>query len=83
MSGKGLPLDDNDGDGRRFAVRQGDERAHAPELFEALTGWTMQAKFGCTVAPCENLDVAPSNAARELVPGERLVRCLLRGQADR
>ena len=42
MSGKGLPLDDDDRYRGRFAVGERDERVDPAELLESLSGRAMQ-----------------------------------------
>src|SRR4029078_7186840 len=83
MSGKGLPLDDNHGHRGRFAVRERHESAGCAELFEALESRAVQPQLRRAVAARQHLDVPPSDAARELVAGKRLIGRLFGGQSDR
>ena len=79
MSGKGLPFDDDDRDRRRLAMCQRHEGTRALQLLEALKGWAVESKLGCSIPPCKDLDISPADSPSELVPRERLVRRELAG----
>src|SRR4029079_14552748 len=83
MPGKGLPLDDDDRNRRRFAVGERHEGADRSELLEPLSGRTVEAQFRRSVVVArQNLDVAPPNAGGELVSRQCLVRRFFRGETD-
>src|SRR4029079_15675376 len=83
MSGKGLPLNDDHGHGRRFAMRERHERAGCAEFLEALETRAVEPQFRRSVAARQHLDVPPSDTAGQLVAGKRLIGRLLGGQSDR
>src|SRR5215467_16037671 len=53
------------------------------KLGESSRGPSMKTKLRRTIRPRKNLNLPPSNRARVLVSGKRLVRCFLGGEADR
>ena len=59
MPGKGLPLNDDHGHRRRFAMRKRHQSAYAPELLEPLPGRSMQAKFRRAIAAREDFNIPP------------------------